>query len=61
MDFIQNFPFITIVLSLFCSIIAFGFKGKNARFVTYFLLISSAIMSLSVIIYNSTVGDGYFV
>ncbi|MBR5442007.1 MAG: sodium:proton antiporter [Clostridia bacterium] len=61
MEFIQNLPFFTIVLSLFCSIVAFGFKGKNARWVSYFLLVSSAIMSLSVLIYNANVGDGYFV
>lgn len=61
MDFIQNFPFFTIVLSLFSSVVAFAFKGKNARFVTYFLLIVSAAMSFGVIFYNYTVGDGYFV
>lgn len=61
MDFIQNFPFFTIVLSLFCSILSFGFKGKNARWVSYFLLIASAVMSLSVLIYNYTTGDGFFV
>ena len=31
MDFIQNFPFFSIVLSLFCYVVAFGFKGKKAR------------------------------
>lgn len=61
MDFIQNFPFFTIVLSLFCSIIAFGFKGKSARWTSYFLLISSAVMSLSVLVYNYSTGDGFFV
>ena len=61
MDFIQNFPFFTIVLSLFCSVVAFGFKGKKARFTTYFLLTSTALMSLCVLIYNYYTGDGYFV
>lgn len=61
MDFIQNFPFFTIVLSLFSSVIAFGLKGKRCRFVSYALLGSSAVMSLCVLIYNYTVGDGYFV
>lgn len=61
MDFIQNFPFFTIVLSLFCSIVTFGFKGKSCRFISYFLLGVSAVMSLCVVIYNFNVGDGYFV
>ncbi|MBR6551397.1 MAG: sodium:proton antiporter [Clostridia bacterium] len=61
MDFIQNFPFFSIVLSLFCSVVAFGFKGKKARFTTYFLLGVTALMSFSVIVYNYYTGDGYFV
>lgn len=61
MDFIQNFPFFTIVLSLFCSVIAFAFRNKSCRFVSYTLLGGSAIMSLCVLVYNYTVGDGYFV
>ena len=61
MDFIQNFPFFTIVLSLFCSVLAFICTDKKARFVTYFLLLTSAAMSLCVLLYNYNVGDGYFV
>ena len=61
MDFIQNFPFFSIVLSLFCSVVAFGFKGKKSRFTTYFLLGVTAVMSFSVIVYNYYTGDGYFV
>lgn len=61
MDFIQNFPFFTIVLSLFSSVIAFGFRGKSCRFVSYGLLGGSAVMSFCVLFYNLTVGDGYFV
>lgn len=60
MEFIKNFPFFTIVLSLFCSVICYAFKDKKARFVSYFLLILSAIMSSSVLIYNFTTEPGYF-
>lgn len=60
MEFIKNFPFITIVLSLFCSVICYAFKDKKARFVSYFLLILSAFMSSSVLIYNFTTEPGYF-
>ncbi len=61
MDFIRNFPFITIVLSLFCSIVAFAFKGRRARFVTYFLLLAGGVMSCFVIAYNLSSEIGYFV
>ena len=60
MEFIKNFPFITIVLSLFCSIICYAFKDKKARFVTYFLLTISGCMSFSVIMYNLFSETGYF-
>lgn len=60
MEFIKNFPFITIVLSLFCAVICYAFKDKKARFVSYFLLITSGIMSASVIFYNFTTEPGYF-
>ena len=61
MDFIMNLPFVTIVLSLFSAVICFAFKDKKARFVSYFLLIASGIMSASVIFYNLSSESGYFV
>ena len=61
MEFIRNFPFFTIVLSLFSSVICYALKDKKARFVSYALLIVSAIMSASVIVYNLTTDPGYFV
>lgn len=61
MEFIKNFPFITIVLSLFSAVICFAFKDKKSRFVSYFLLTVSFLMSGSVLIYNLTNEPGYFV
>lgn len=61
MEFIKNFPFITIVLSLFCSIVAYSFKGRKARFATYFLLCAGIVMSSSVVAYNLFSESGYFV
>lgn len=60
MDFIKNFPFITIVLSLFCSVICYAFKDKKARFVSYFLLTLSGGLSFSVLLYNLFSETGYF-
>lgn len=57
----MNFPFITIVFSLFSAVICFAFKDKKARFVSYFLLMASGIMSAFVLFYNFTSETGYFV
>lgn len=57
----MNLPFATIVLSLFSAVICFAMKDKKARFVSYFLLITSGIMSASVLFYNLTSETGYFV
>lgn len=60
MEFIKNFPFITIVLSLFCAVICYAFKDKKARFVSYFLLVLSGALSASVLAYNLFSETGYF-
>ncbi len=60
MQFIQNFPFFTIVLSLFSAVICFAFKDKKARFVSYALLFVSAILSLSVLFYNAFYLEGHY-
>ena len=61
MKFIENFPFITIVLSLFSAIICYALKDKRARFVSYGLLGAGILMSASVLLYNLTSETGYFV
>lgn len=61
MRFIENFPFITIVLSLFSAVICFALKDKRARFVSYSLLGAGILMSASVLVYNLTSETGYFV
>ena len=60
-EFIKNFPFFCIVLSLFSAVICYAFKDRKARFVTYVLLIAGIFMSSGVIIYNLNVDPGYFV
>ena len=61
MTFIQNFPLFTIILSLFCAVISFALPRKAAKLVTHCLLILSAAMSASVLLYNLTSESGYFV
>ena len=53
MTFIQNFPLFTIILSLFCAVISFALPRKAAKLVTHCLLILSAAMSASVLLYIS--------
>ena len=60
-EFIRNFPFFCIVLSLLSSVICYALRDKRARFVTYGLLTAGIVMSAVVIIYNITVSPGYFV
>ncbi len=60
MEFLKNFPFFTIVLSLFCGVICFAFKDRKARFVTYFLLTASGALSAGTLLYNLTTQPGYF-
>ena len=60
-EFIKNFPFFCIVLSLLSSVICYAIRNKKARFVTYGLLVAGMAMSVTVIIYNLTVDPGYFV
>jgi multicomponent Na+:H+ antiporter subunit D len=61
MTFIQNFPLFTIILSLFCAVVSFALPRKAAKLVTHILLILSAAMSASVLLYNLTSESGYFV
>ncbi len=61
MDFIMNFPFFSIVLSLFSAVVCFAFQSKKARFVTYALLSVSILLSVCVILYNLNSETGYFV
>lgn len=60
MEFLKNFPFFTIILSLFCGVICFAFKDRKARFVTYFLLVVSGALSAGTLVYNLTTEPGYF-
>ncbi len=57
----MNFPFFTIVLSLFSAVVCYALKDKKARFAVYTLLSVSSVMTFFVIVYNMTQGDGYFV
>lgn len=46
MTLVQNFPFFCIILSMFSAIISFALKGKGARNVHFFMVISVLVMSV---------------
>ena len=54
MDFIRNFPLLTINLSLFSGVLCFVLKGRKARFYTIFyefvlLILCSCVLYYTVI------------
>lgn len=57
MEFIQNFPFFTIVLSFAAAVVTFALRRRAAKIVSVCLLSAGICMSLSVLLYNSF-GDG---
>lgn len=58
MDFVQNFPFFSIVLSLFAGPASSILKGKAARRVNTVIICAVALMSAAVLAY--TLGTGTF-
>lgn len=61
MTFVQNFPLFTIILSLLCAVCSFALPRKAAKALTLVLLVLSAVLSSSVLLYNYTSETGYFV
>lgn len=60
MDFVRNFPFISIILSLLCAVITFLLKGKAAKRLTLALNLSCIVLSLGTLIRNLTYGEFTF-
>ncbi|MCM1136360.1 MAG: sodium:proton antiporter [Clostridium sp.] len=59
MDFVQNFPAISILLCLFSGIISSGLKKKAARRVNKTLLFVEIILNACVLIYTIRTGEAY--
>lgn len=58
-DIVQNFPFISIILSLFTGILCAAVKPKKAMGICFFNLIVSFVLSLATLIYCINNGDYY--
>ena len=54
MDYIRNFPCISIILCLFAGIISSGLRGKTAMWVNTFLLIVNIVLSACTLTYTLT-------
>jgi len=59
MSFVQNFPFFSIVLSMFTGIISSVLKGKWARNLLICTLSLIAVMSAFVTVFCATTGESY--
>ena len=59
MDFIRNFPCISIILCLFAGIISSGLRGKAAMFVNTALLVINTALSACTLIYTLATGESF--
>ena len=59
MDFVQNFPAVSILLCLFAGIISSGLRKKAARCVNIILIVLVKILSVCSIFYDMSRGDGF--
>jgi len=59
MQFVQNFPFMTILLTLICAVITSVLDGRKARRLTGLLLLTVTAMTAAVMVYTLRTGDSY--
>ena len=59
MQFVQNFPFMTILMTLICAVITSVLNGRAARRLTTLLLITVTGMTASVMMYTLSTGDSF--
>ncbi len=59
MDFIQNFPFFSIVMSLFFAVLSSVLKPKFGEWLAVFSIALSTFFSLSVLFYTLTTGESF--
>ena len=59
MQFVQNFPFMTILLTLICAVVTSVLDGRKARRLTGLLLVTVTAMTTAVMVYTLRTGDSY--
>ena len=59
MQFVQNFPFFCILLTLMGAVASSVMNSRMARRTTLFLILADLAMNVSVMIYTLQTGDSY--
>lgn len=59
MDFVQNFPAVSILLCLFAGIISSGLKKKAARSVNIILILIVIVLSACTLFYTMSTGEAF--
>ena len=59
MQFVQNFPFFCIMLTLVCAVVTSVLKGRQARWLTMGMITAVTAMTAAVLVYTLTTGDSY--
>ena len=57
MDFVRNFPAISILSCMFCAIISSGVPKKVGRIINYILIVCVAVMSTFTLVYVVNLGE----
>lgn len=57
MEFVKNFPAISILACMFCGIISSGLSGKKARALNLVLTVTVGILSVFTLIYSVNLGE----
>ena len=59
MQFVQNFPFMCILLTLICAVVTSVLKGRQARWLTMSMITVVTAMTVAVLVYTLRTGDSY--
>ncbi|MDE7269751.1 MAG: sodium:proton antiporter, partial [Acetatifactor sp.] len=59
MDFIKNFPFFSIMLSMFAGIVSSVLPGRAAKWVNRVVITAVGVLSLVLLLYLLGTGESY--
>ncbi|MDO4554538.1 MAG: proton-conducting transporter membrane subunit [Lachnospiraceae bacterium] len=59
MEFVRNFPFFCIILSMFSGVVSSVLSGKNAKRLTFFSLTAILVMSFALLSHLMAAGESY--
>ena len=59
MEFVQNFPFFCIILSMFSAIISFVMNGRIAKYIHVAMVTAVRILSLATLSFVAGTGESY--